>query len=418
MPEEKYKYKIQRRRTLNRVVISPIKEFLSDSKSVGILLLASTVISLVFSNIPSTSESYIAFWHKETSSIIEGLHLPHTILHWINDFFMAFYFFLVSMEIKREITIGELSSLRKVSLPLFGALGGMLIPALIYVLVNYNTETLHGWGIPMATDIAFSLGLLSLLGKRAPLSLKVLLMALAIIDDLGGIITIAIFYTDHIDMQYLMWAVGVTVLMIALIQFKIARTFIILILAFILWYFVFNSGIHATIAGVIVGLLVPLDRIADLEHTLHDPVNFVIMPIFALANTSFLIPADVGAALTNPASLGIMLGLMVGKPLGITFFSWLGVKLKLSELPDALNWAQIIGMGMSGGIGFTISIFISGLAFDSIDTQSGAVLGIIIASLLSGLFAYITIYKATPLTKPAFDDVDDGDTDDFEDIDS
>ncbi len=417
MPEEKYKYQIQRRRTLNQVVISPIKEFLSDSKSIGILLLTSTVVSLILSNLPSTSASYIGFWHKETSSIIEGLSLPHTILHWINDFFMAFYFFLVSMEIKREITIGELSSIRKVSLPLFGALGGMLVPAFIYVLVNYNSPYIHGWGIPMATDIAFSLGLLSLLGKRAPLSLKVLLMALAIIDDLGGIITIAIFYTEHIDMQYLMMAVGVTAVMIILIRLKVARTFIILILAFILWYFLFNSGIHATIAGVIVGLLVPLDRIAELEHTLHDPVNFVIMPIFALANTAFMIPADVGAALTGTASMGIILGLMVGKPLGITFFSYLGVKSGLSELPDALNWRQILGMGMSGGIGFTISIFISGLAFKDPDIQSGAVLGIIIASLLSGLFAYLIIYRASAPPAPTFDE-DGADQDEYEDIDS
>ncbi len=415
MSDQKYNYRIQRRRTLNSVVISPIKEFLSDSKSVGILLLASTVVSLLLANLPATSEGYIGFWHKETTAIVEGLHLPHSILHWINDFFMAFYFFLVSMEIKREITIGELSSFKKVSLPLFGAIGGMLMPALIYVMANYNSPYVHGWGIPMATDIAFSLGLLSLLGKRAPLSLKVLLMALAIIDDLGGIIAIAIFYTDHIDLQYLMMAVGVTALMILLIRLRIARTFILLILAFILWYFLFNSGIHATIAGVIVGLLVPLDRIAELEHTLHDPVNFVIMPIFALANTAFLIPADVGLALTHSASMGIILGLMIGKPLGITLFSYLGVKSGVSELPESLNWTQILGMGMSGGIGFTISIFISGLAYRNHDIQSGAVLAIIIASLLSGLFAYITIYRAS--SGAVYDDEEE-DSEDYEDIDS
>ncbi len=417
MPEEKYSYKIQRRRTLNRVVISPIKEFMSDSKSVGITLLVCTVLSLLLSNIPATSEAYIGFWVQETTSILEGLHLPHTIIHWINDFFMAFYFFLVSMEIKREITIGELSSARKVSLPLFGALGGMLFPAFVFVLLNYNTPYIHGWGIPMATDIAFSLGLLSLLGRRAPLSLKVLLMALAIIDDLGGIVTIAIFYTDHIEVSYLIASGVVTLIMIGLIRLRISRTFILLILAFILWYFVFNSGVHATIAGVILGLIMPLDRIPELESALHDPVNFIIMPIFALANTAFLIPTDIGSALGSSATLGVILGLMVGKPVGITLFSWLGVRSGLSELPQSLNWMQILGMGMSGGIGFTIAIFISGLAFKSHDVQSATVLGIILASLLSGLFAYITIYRASPGLETDYDD-EDGDSDEYEDIDS
>ncbi len=418
MPEEKYSYKIQRRRTLNRVMISPIKEFMSDSKSVGITLLVCTFISLIISNIPATSQHYIGFWVKETSPIIEGLKLPHTIIHWVNDFFMAFYFFLVSMEIKREITIGELSSMRKVSLPLFGALGGMLVPAFVFVLLNYNTPYLHGWGIPMATDIAFSLGLLSLLGRRAPLSLKVLLMALAIIDDLGGIITIAIFYTEHIDMYYLMASGLVTLLMIVLVQLKIRRVFILLILGFILWYFLFNSGVHATIAGVIVGLIMPLDKIPDLESALHDPVNFIIMPIFALANTAFLIPPDIGTALTSSATLGVILGLMVGKPLGITLFSWLGVRSGLSELPKSLNWMQILGMGMSGGIGFTIAIFISGLAFKSHDVQSATVLGIILASLLSGVFAYITIYRAAPARDERFFEKGDDDLDEYEDIDN
>ncbi len=390
--QEDNRFKIQRRRAINKVIISPIKEFLSDSKSVGILLLSCTIISLVLSNLEWSSKDYVGFWLQETSPILEGLHLPHTIVHWINDFLMSFYFLLVSMEIKRELTIGELSSVKKATLPLFGAIGGMVAPALVYAMVNSGTPYAHGWGIPMATDIAFSLGVLALLGKRAPLSLKILLMALAIIDDLGGILTIAIFYTDHIDTQYLWSAVAVALIMYGLVRLKVNRMFILGLLALVLWYFVFNSGVHATLAGVILGFMVPLNIISDTESALHDPVNFVIMPIFALANTAFLLPSNITEALTHPASMGIILGLMVGKPVGITLMSWLGVRLQLSELPSSLNWFHILGMGMAGGIGFTISIFISGLAFRSHTIQSEAVLAIIFASLSSGLLAYLMIY--------------------------
>lgn len=303
-------------------LLSPIYEFLHDSRAVGIVLIICTAVSLILANSP-WQQSYLAWWDTAVHIPIPALHLPHTLLHWINDGLMVPFFFLVGMEIKREVTIGELSSLRQSLLPIIAALGGMLCPAIIFALFNGNTPFANGWGIPMATDIAFSLGILSLLGDRVPLSLKIFLTALAIIDDLGAIVTIAIFYSAGIQTGYLIAAAGVMGVLILLNVFKVRRLWCYFIPGLILWYCIYNSGIHATIAGVLLASCMPLSKISRLIHWLHDPVNFVIMPVFALSNTAIVFPPDIWQAFTSSISYGILAGLVIGKPLGIFLFSFL-----------------------------------------------------------------------------------------------
>jgi Na+:H+ antiporter, NhaA family len=372
---------------LIKKVLSPIYEFLQDSRAVGIILIICTVFSLVLANSP-WQETYLAAWDTIVSIPIPHLHLPHTVLHWINDGLMVPFFFLVGMEIKREVTIGELSSIQKSLLPVLAAVGGMVCPALIFSLFNSHTPFANGWGIPMATDIAFSLGVLSLLGERVPLSLKIFLTALAIIDDLGAIITIAVFYTAGIQMGYLIAAGVIMILLIILNVLKIQRLWCYFIPGLLLWYCIYNSGIHATIAGVLLATCMPLPKISRLIHQLHDPVNFVIMPIFALSNTAIVFPPDIWEALSSTISYGILAGLVIGKPLGIFLFSYLAARLRLASLPDGAKWSQMIGIGMMAGIGFTMSIFIATLAYDQIAWQTISKIAIIAASLLSGLLGY------------------------------
>lgn len=305
--------------------------------------------------------------------------------------------FLVGMEIKRELTIGELSSVRKSILPVLAAIGGMLFPALIFALFNKNTPYAHGWGIPMATDIAFSLGILSLLGRRVPVSLKIFLMALAIIDDLGAILTIAVFYTPHLDIKYLLIGGGVLLIPILLNFLKVQRLILYLIPGVVLWYCLFNSGVHATIAGVLLAFCIPQDKIASLVHGLHDPVNFIIMPIFALANTAIQLPSDIHGALNNNISYGIIAGLVIGKPLGIFTLSFIAVKLKLATLPSHSNWWQLAGIGLIAGIGFTMSIFISSLAYDERELQIIAIMSVIVASVIAGFAGFIFLRTLKPV---------------------
>ncbi|WP_343306493.1 Na+/H+ antiporter NhaA [Chitinophaga niabensis] len=374
--------------------ISPIFQFLQDSRAVGIVLIACTLISLVIANSP-WQDAYTGFFNTLFDPAgghhynYKGLHLPNSWLLWINDGFMALFFFLVGMEIKRELTTGELASVKKSLLPILAAIGGMLAPALIYTLFNGTSPYAHGWGIPMATDIAFSLGILSLLGKRVPLSLKIFLTALAIIDDLGAILAIAIFYTDALHMLYLYIGAGIFVLLLLMNYFKVQRIILYLIPGLVLWYCIFNSGIHATIAGVLLAFCIPLNKIHSLEHTLHDPVNFLIMPIFALANTAIVFPPDLFHAFTHSVSFGIIAGLVLGKPLGIFFFCLVAVKMKMASLPANTNWKQLWGVGMIAGVGFTMSIFIATLAFKPVDIQVISVMSVILASLLSGLAGFI-----------------------------
>nr|WP_214460467.1 Na+/H+ antiporter NhaA [Flavihumibacter fluvii] len=366
---------------MRNTVISPIQEFIKDSRAVGITLLACTLVSLLLAN-SSWSADYLELVEKEIQFPV-GLQLPHTLLHWINDGLMALFFFLVGMEIKRELLIGELSSIKKASLPIAAAIGGMLMPALIYSLFNYNTPYHSGWGIPMATDIAFSLGVASLLGSRVPVSLKIFLMALAIIDDLGAILVIAVFYGGAIQWVYLLAASGVVLLLLTLNKFKLHTWWVTILGGLLLWYCIFNSGIHATIAGVVIAFLVPLDRLNHYEHSLHDIVNFIILPLFALANTAIIIPGNLLESLTSSLSWGVLAGLVIGKPLGITLFSWATIKLGWGDQPAGTSIMQLLGIGALAGIGFTMSIFITMLAFTDAEHQDIAKLAILIGAVIS-----------------------------------
>jgi Na+:H+ antiporter, NhaA family len=375
-------------RIIRRTIISPIKEFISDSRSVGILLISCTVVSMVLSN-SGLGSGYLAMWERELPHVIPTLHLPHSPLHIINDGLMALFFFLVGLEIKRELLVGELASVKKSLLPIIAALGGMVVPALIYLLWCGGTPYSRGWGVPMATDIAFSLGVLSLLGKRAPLSLRIFLTALAIIDDLGGILTIAIFYAGEILWTNLFIAGGILFLLATMNFMKVRRYSLYFILGIPLWYLIFNSGVHATISGVLLALTIPLHKIEKLEHALHDPVNFVIMPLFALANTAIVLPDHFSFILTSVVNYGILMGLVVGKPVGIFLFSLVAIKLGFASLPTGMTWKQLWGTGMIAGIGFTMSIFMATLAFDLPGIQLVAKVAIITASIIAGIGGFI-----------------------------
>lgn len=377
-----------KRSLVEKYLISPVQEFIRDSRAVGITLICCTLISMIVSN-SSAAENYLGFWQLELFPTTGALHLPHSTLHFVNDGLMAIFFLMVGMEIKRELMIGELNSLKKSLLPLFAAVGGMVVPAFFYYLWCGNTPYSNGWGIPMATDIAFSLGILSLLGKKAPLSLRIFLTALAIIDDLGGILAIAIFYAEDISWFYLGMGGIVLAVLITMNLMKVKRNYIFFVLGLLLWYFIFNSGVHATIAGVLLAFTIPLRKINHLIHSLHDPVNFIILPIFALANTAIALPADIWIAFTTTLHHGIFMGLVLGKPVGIFLFSLLAVKLGLSTLPDKMMWRQVIGMGMVAGIGFTISIFMATLALAGDEAQTTAKIAIIGASFASGLFGFL-----------------------------
>lgn len=301
---------------------------------------------------------------------------------------MAIFFFLAGMEIKREITQGELSSFSTSILPVVSAIGGMIVPAMIYFFINKGTHYEHGWGIPMATDIAFSLGIAALLGKRVPLGLKIFLTALAIIDDLGAIIAIAIFYTSSIHWIYLGFAAIIIAVLYLLLRLKIFG-FWNFALGILLWYCFLNSGIHATIAGVIFAFLVPANAIEKIEHSINKPVNFLIIPLFALANTAILFPANITMALSSSLSWGIIIGLIAGKPLGIVLAAYASVKLKFGSLPSNTNWLHIIGAGILAGIGFTMSIFIATLAFETDQVKDIAKIAVLAGSFLSILLGVV-----------------------------
>ncbi|RYD58682.1 MAG: Na+/H+ antiporter NhaA [Sphingobacteriales bacterium] len=382
-------------RLILKRVLSPIREFIGDSRAVGITLICCTFVSLIISN-SSWGTAYIHFWEKELHFVPSALHLPHSILHIINDALMTLFFFLVGLEIKRELLVGELSSIKKSMLPVMGAIGGMVVPALLYMLWCGGTPFSRGWAIPMATDIAFSLGVLSLLGKRAPLSLRIFLTALAIIDDLGGIVTIALFYTEDINWTYLFMAFGLVFVLSMMNVAKVRYYFFYFLLGIPLWYFVFNSGIHATIAGVLLALTIPMPKIEKLEHALHDPVNFIILPLFALANTAIILPHDFSFIFTSPIHYGVLMGLVLGKPIGIFLFGLASVKLRLADLQQGMGLMQLWGVGMIGGIGFTMSIFIAMLAFDAPDMQLIAKVAIIEASLLAGVLGYLFLKRMNP----------------------
>ncbi|TAH43006.1 MAG: Na+/H+ antiporter NhaA [Bacteroidetes bacterium] len=378
-------------------------EFIQNQRAVGILLILCTATSLLLAN-SVYSDSYVHFWHKEISLIISDFQIQMGLGHFINDALMAVFFLLVGLEIKRELLEGELSSLKRATLPLAAALGGMLVPAGIYMLFNAGTETQSGWGIPMATDIAFAIGILSLLGNRVPVSLKILLTALAVVDDLGAVLVIALFYTKSISTYYLMLAAVPLVILIILNRFRVKYITLYLLVGVVLWYFVYKSGIHATIAGVLLALTLPLrgfekkSPLLSLEHALHTPVNFLIMPLFALANTAIVLGSGFIETLQTSESLGIAFGLILGKPIGIFSFILIALYTKVSRLPHGTNLKQLLGVGFIAGIGFTMSIFIGMLAFDSPDHIYNAKLAILSSSLVAGIIGFFLLKCATNAT--------------------
>jgi len=384
------------------------KKFFNNSQSSGIILIFCVLISLLIAN-SSAAENFQHFLDKEVGTHLFGLEYPISI--WINDGLMAVFFLLVGLEIKRELVEGELSSFKNASLPIFAAVGGMLIPAVIYSIFNTGTEYSNGWGIPMATDIAFSLAIISMLGKKIPNSIKIFLAALAIVDDLGAILVIAVFYTDQIHWIYLLLSFGITALLFILNFLKVTKTIFYIIPGLFLWYFLHHSGIHATIAGVLLAFSIPtnasnveISPLEKLEHQLHIPVSFLIMPIFALTNTNITFSSEMVAGVTSTLGLGIICGLVLGKLIGINLFSWIAIKLKLSSLPQNSNWLQMIGVGLLAGIGFTMSIFIALLSFKGeIPIQDEAKFAILIASFIAAIAGF-TILSVSSKENPELEE--------------
>lgn len=368
------------------------KNFFHNSQSSGILLLFCVFISLLIAN-SSLGPGF--------QGILDSLVGPYTVGVWINDGLMAIFFLLVGLEIKREMVEGELSNIKNASLPIFAAIGGMVVPALIYALFNSSTPYHKGWGIPMATDIAFSLAIVSMLGKSVPAAIKIFLAALAIVDDLGAIVVIAIFYTDELHWQYLLICLGIVALLVALNYFKVRKHIFYLVPGIFLWYFMHHSGIHATIAGVLLAFTIPtnvstteISPLEKLEQKLHLPVNFLIMPLFALANTNILFKPGMVDGLFSSLGYGIIFGLVLGKVIGINLFSLLAIKLGLSKLPYQSSWSQMIGTGFLAGIGFTMSIFIALLSFKGHpEIQEEAKFAILIASVISGFIGFMVLRK-------------------------
>ena len=367
------------------------KEFFNSEKSGGIILVLVTIISLILAN-SSFSEEYTSIWGAKFAG--------YSLSHWINDGLMAIFFLLIGLELEREIYLGELSSLKYAAFPFFAALGGMIVPAGIFTLFNYGTEFQSGTGIPTATDIAFAIGILALLGNKVPLSLKIFLTALAVIDDLGAIIIIALFYSKSLSIINLSIALGTFAVLIILNRSKVYNIIPYIVGGIAMWYFMHHSGIHATITGVLLAFAIPFTNGGKkspsykMQHALHKPVAFVILPLFAMANTGIVIGSNWASGLTEPISLGIILGLAIGKPLGILLFSLLGVVIGACVIPIDLKWKNILAVGFLGGIGFTMSIFITILAFDNPAIIDNSKIAILLGSLIAGIAGF-TFLKLT-----------------------
>ncbi len=422
-------------------LIRPFKEFTRAEASSGILLIICTVIALIWAN-TGLSESYFHLWHTKISIGVENFKLDYSLHHWINDGLMAVFFFVVGLEIKREFLVGELSTARQAILPVAAAIGGMVIPALIYIIFNAGGNGESGWGIPMATDIAFVIGLMALLGSNVPSNLKVFITALAIADDIGAVLVIAFFYTAQLSLTALAIAAGVYVILFIANRLGVRNLLFYIVFGLALWLAFLLSGIHATVAGVLLAFVVPatsryntrdflvngkelmeefdregeegpnvlaneerqnivqtlestcvkvLTPLQRFEHSLNPWVSFFIMPVFALANAGVLLQQDFFESLVNEVSLGIIAGLFIGKQIGIFIFSWLAVKMNIASLPSKVNWRHIYGAGILAGIGFTMSLFITNLAFTSEELTNIAKVGILVASLLSGVVGYIVL---------------------------
>ena len=380
-------------------ISSAFRWFFKLEAASGILLLFSAIAALIVSN-TFYSDIYFGTLDKYLFIGVNNVGLKLSVLHWINDALMAIFFFFVTLEIKREFLQGELSSLKQAMLPIVGAVGGMVVPALIYVVINFNTPvTLNGWAIPSATDIAFSIGILSLLGSRVPISLKVFLVALAIIDDLGAIIIIAFFYSGDLSIKYLLLMLVSFILLVALNKFSIKKFFPYLALGLFLWFFTHESGIHATIAGVLLASVIPhrkkdhdFSLLIKLEHAISPYVAYFIMPLFAFANAGVSLAGLSLSSLLLPVPLGILLGLFVGKQVGVFIFSYLSIKLGLASLPNKSNWVSFYAVGILTGIGFTMSLFVGNLAFvNNMGYMDGVKIGVLSGSLLSTIFGYLLL---------------------------
>jgi NhaA family Na+:H+ antiporter len=425
-------------------IIEPVQEFIHKETSGGILLIFCTIIALIWANSPF-ADSYHHLWETYLSVGVGKIGLNYSLHHWINDGLMVIFFFVVGLEIKRELLVGELSTAKKAALPIAAALGGMIFPALIYTIFNLGSESASGWGIPMATDIAFVAGMLALLGKRVPLSLKIFILALAIVDDIGAVLVIAIFYTSNISSTSLLIAAGLIVLLIAMNRIGVRNLLVYTLVGIALWLAFLKSGVHATVAGVLLAFTIPvssrintkkfrseneslikdfdnagehgedvltnskrlsivnqienncekiLTPLQRFEHGLHPWVSFFIVPVFALANAGVTIGSGLSSALIHPVSIGIILGLFFGKQIGIFSFSYLAVKLKLASEPEGVSWKKIYAASVIAGIGFTMSLFIANLAFNSPELLNISKVGILAGSLLSGVVGFIILKSA------------------------
>jgi NhaA family Na+:H+ antiporter len=374
------------------------KEFFKSEKAGGFVLIACTIISLILAN-SGFSKTYLDFWHSHVDLSFYKIELDYSVEHWVNDGLMAIFFLLVGLEIERELYIGELASFKNAILPVLAAIGGMFFPALIHYLFNAGTDTQSGFGIPMATDIAFALGILSLAGNRVPLALKIFLTALAIIDDLGAITVIALFYTKSFMAYYLLASLAIFILLFIAGKRKFYNIWIYLIGGVLMWYCMLKSGVHSTIAGVLLAFAIPFGRDNNqslsykLQHFLHYPVAYFILPIFALANTAILFPENVLGSFTSKNSLGIILGLVAGKFLGIFLTSYVAVKFRLASLSPGVTWNHLLGVSFLGGIGFTMSIFIANLAFTDSTIITASKMSILLASLCSALIGLFILKR-------------------------
>ena len=421
---------------------SLFQSFFKTEAAGGILLLAAAVVALVWANSPLAA-SYTDLWGTYLTVGAGSFEISKPVLLWVNDGLMAIFFFVVGLEIKREVLAGELAEPRKAALAIAAALGGMVVPALLYTAVNLGTERVSGWGIPMATDIAFALGVLALLGSRAPLALKVFLTAVAIVDDLGAVVVIAVFYTAEIQVPALLGSLGLIVVLAVANRLGIQRTSVYALVGLAAWVLMLKSGVHATVAGVLVALTIPARRKMDeaefanrvggllarfregitdsptdptpdqseavhsievacekvetplvrLEHALHGFVAFFVMPVFALANAGVALGADAAALATDPVALGVVLGLVVGKPIGVLGLAAVAVKTGLASLPTGVTWQHVIGVSFLTGIGFTMSIFIANLAFGEGPLLDSAKVGILLASVISGVIGAVLLLR-------------------------
>ena len=380
-------------------ISKPFRWFFKLEAASGLVLFFSAIIALFISN-SDLAELYFATLNKYLFIGVNNFGLKLSVLHWINDALMAIFFFFVTLEIKREFLQGELSNIKQALLPIVAAVGGMLVPALFYVYINLgDSETLNGWAIPSATDIAFSLGVLSLLGKRVPLSLKVFLTALAIIDDLGAIVIIALFYSGDLSIKYLILMLLAFIVLLLINKFNIKKFLPYLVVGLFLWDFTHNSGIHATIAGVLLAMTIPhrkkekdFSLLIKIEHAISPYVAFGIMPLFAFANAGVSLEGLSFSSLLDKVPLGIVLGLFLGKQLGVFIFSYVSIKLKVAQMPNDTSWYNFYGVGVLTGIGFTMSLFVGNLAFvENMQYIDGVKIGVLTGSLLSTLFGYFLI---------------------------